>query len=432
MTLSEATSSDMRIGHSGMRRAVLSSYLGSVIEYYDFVLYATASAVVFGPVFFASLSPLAAAVASYATLAVGFIARPVGGLVFGHFGDLLGRKRMLIISMTTMGVGTALIGLVPVIPTWGAALLVLLRIVQGLAIGGEWGGAALLSAEHASKTRRGFAASFTLAGAPTGAVMGTLALAMAGLLPKSDFLSWGWRVPFLFSAVLLLVGLFVRVKVAESPLFRAPLAETRRRLVLLEVLRQPRAVVVVALVCLAGFAIQALFTTYAITYSVTQGLTKSAALLAFAIAQVLAIPGTLGAGWASDRYGRRPIMLTGLVAMIALIYPVFVMLGSGQFAPVLIALVLALAVGQSVTFGPVPAFVSEQFKTSVRYTGASLGFQTASMLGAGLTPLIVTSLAAQGHGSVTGVEVYLVGLCLISGLAIAIFAKESKGARLLD
>ncbi|GAA5156497.1 MFS transporter [Amycolatopsis dongchuanensis] len=430
MALANTTAEQTRRG-TGARRAVLSSFLGSTIEYYDFALYATASSLVFGPVFFASLSPLVATVASYATLAAGFVARPVGGLVFGHFGDRLGRKRMLVVSMTAMGAASALIGVIPAVPTWGATLLVLLRVVQGVAIGGEWGGAALLSAEHAPEHRRGLAASFTMAGSPTGTVLGAVALALAGLLPVHQFLSWGWRIPFLFSAVLLAVGLFVRTKVAESPVFReaAPQAE-RRRPPFIEVLRRPRAVIVVFLSCLAGFAIQAMFATYGVTYSAGHGLTRSAALLAFAISQALAIPGTLGAAWLSDRYGRRPIMLAGLAGMVVLTYPVFLMLGSGRFALVLTALVLALALCQGVAFGPVAAFISEQFPTHVRYTGVSLGYQTASVVGAGFTPLVVAALAANTHGSTTALMVYLVGLCLGSGLVIALCTKETKDVAL--
>src|SRR3712207_2396889 len=203
-----------------LRRAVLSSYLGSVIEYYDFLLYATASAVVFSQVFFSNLDPLVGTVASFGTLATGYIARPLGGVVFGHFGDRIGRKKMLIISMVMMGVGSTLIGLLPTyaqIGVWAPILLVFLRVVQGFAVGGEWGGAVLMSAEHAS-SRRGLWASFTNAGAPSGVVLSTLVLAAsASLTGEEAFLSWGWRIPFLLSIVLLAIGLFVRARVAETP-----------------------------------------------------------------------------------------------------------------------------------------------------------------------------------------------------------------------
>ena len=214
-----------------LRRAVLSSYLGSVIEYYDFLLYATASAIVFNKIFFSNLDPLVGTVASFGTLATGYLARPLGGIVFGHFGDRIGRKKMLVLSMTLMGVGSTLIGLLPTyaqIGVWAPILLVLLRVVQGIAVGGEWGGAALMSAEHAS-SRRGLWTSFTNAGAPTGVVLSTLVLALsASLTGEAEFLAWGWRIPFLLSIVLLAIGLFVRARVAETPVFAEAAAPSPR------------------------------------------------------------------------------------------------------------------------------------------------------------------------------------------------------------
>jgi MFS family permease len=190
----------------------VSSYLGSTVEFYDFILFATASSVVFGPVFFGDQSPGIALIASYATFAVGYISRPLGGIIFGHFGDRIGRKKMLMLSMSIMGVASTLIGFVPAISPWGALMLVMLRAVQGIAIGGEWGGAALMALEHVQGRHRGVAAAFTNAGAPTGALLGTIALALAALLPEEDFLTWGWRIPFFFSAALLAIGLFVRAR----------------------------------------------------------------------------------------------------------------------------------------------------------------------------------------------------------------------------
>src|ERR687892_868222 len=223
-----------------LRRAVLSSYLGSVIEYYDFLLYATASAVVFNQVFFANLDPLTGTVASFGTLATGYIARPLGGVLFGHFGDRLGRKRMLILTMALMGVASTLIGVLPTYDQVGAlapVLLILLRVLQGVAVGGEWGGAVLMSAEHAT-SRRGLWASFTNAGAPSGLVLSTLVLAAsASLTGEQAFLAWGWRIPFLLSILLLAVGLFVRAKVAETPVFAEAAGEKPARPPLFEVLR---------------------------------------------------------------------------------------------------------------------------------------------------------------------------------------------------
>ena len=205
-----------------MRRVLFSSFLGSTVEFYDFLLYGTAAALVFGDLFFSNLTPAVATIASFGTLAAGYLARPVGGILFGHFGDRIGRKSMLVMTMTLMGVASFLIGLLPTYATIGwvaPVLLVLLRLVQGIAVGGEWGGAALMALEHASEKRRGFAGSFANMGAPAGAVLSTVVLAIVTQLPEEDFLSWGWRIPFLLSAVLVAVGLYVRLKVTESPLF---------------------------------------------------------------------------------------------------------------------------------------------------------------------------------------------------------------------
>lgn len=414
------------------RRVVFSSYLGSTIEFYDFILYATASSLVFGPVFFANLSPGVALIASYATFAIGYLSRPLGGIVFGHFGDRIGRKKMLMLSMTIMGTASFLIGLVPAIPTWGAVMLIVLRATQGIAIGGEWGGAALMSLEHSSDRNRGFAAAFTNAGGPTGAVLGTIALSLAAQLPEDDFLSWGWRIPFLFSALLLVVGLFVRSGVAESPVFEEALrvaeekkSQIKESMPLLTILRAPRTLILAALVCIGSMMIQALFSTFVVTYSTENGVSRSAALNAFAIGQFFAIFGILGAARLSDIFGRKPIMMTGFVGMIVLVWPLFLLASSGNFLLLVLAFVIACSVLQSLTFGPMPAFLAEQFGTRARYTGASLGYQIAGLLGAGFTPVIVASLYA-GTGTIASVILYLVAACVLSALVLALFVKESK------
>ena len=321
-----------------VRRVVLSSYLGSTIEFYDFLLYATAAAIVFAPVFFSNLSPVAGTIASMGTFAVGYLARPLGGVIFGHFGDRHGRKSMLLISMTIMGVASFLIGLVPpasMIGSWGAICLVVLRLCQGIAVGGEWGGAALMSLEHVGGKGRGFAASFTNAGAPTGSLLGTVALAIVALLPEDDFLSWGWRIPFLLSAVMLVVGLYVRVKVSESPMFAEAAkkeaaknesskakSKAKKPLPLLSILKRPRNLLLVAFGCMASFGIQTMFTTFAIGYAANSGITRTQSLVAFAICQFFAIFTLLAFARLSDRVGRRPVMLFGLTAFAVLIYPI--------------------------------------------------------------------------------------------------------------
>ena len=420
-----------------VRRVVLSSYLGSTIEFYDFLLYATAAAIVFAPVFFSDLSPLAGTIASMGTFAAGYLARPFGGVVFGHFGDRNGRKSMLLISMTVRGVASFLIGLVPpasAIGSWAAIILVLLRVCQGIAVGGEWGGAALMSLEHVGGRGRGFAASFTNAGAPTGSLLGTLALALVALLPEDDFLSWGWRIPFLLSAVMLAVGLFVRARVSESPLFREAMAKQaevdatavdRRTPPILSILRRPRNLLLVALGCMASFGIQTMFTTFAIGYASHSGVTRSQALLAFAVCQFVAIFTLLGFARLSDRVGRRPVMLFGLGAFVVLIVPILALLSSGNVALVTLGFVLGFGVCQSATYGPMAAYIAEQFGTAARYTGASLGYQGATLLGAGFTPVILASLQAAAGGGTGLVAAFMIGLAVLSAVFI-LLAKESK------
>ncbi len=416
------------------RRVILSSYLGSTIEFYDFILYATAASVVFGPVFFANLDPLMATVASYLTFATGYIARPLGGIVFGHFGDRLGRKKMLLVSMSIMGVASILVGLVPAIPTWGAVMLLILRAVQGIAIGGEWGGAALMSLEHSPTKSRGLAASFANAGGPMGAFLGTAALALFALLPKADFLAWGWRVPFLFSAVLLIIGLYIRLKVTESPIFEAAVKlqqqqdQGKVRPPVLEVLRRPKTLLIVGVVGMAAFTIQALFSTFAVTYSATHGLDSSGALWAFAFSQLLAAIAIPCFAALSDRVGRRPVMLAGFVLSAVLAFPLFQLLASGNFWAVFAAFVIALSLLQSMAFGPMAAFLAENFSTGARYTGASLGYQFAALFGAGFTPVIAASIFASSKGQPEGVVWYLVAMCILSASFVLFFAKESKNA----
>ncbi|WP_425310317.1 MFS transporter [Ammonicoccus fulvus] len=422
------------LGKGQQRKVILSSYLGSTIEFYDLILYATASAVVFGPVFFSTLDPRAATVASLATFAAAYLARPIGGIVFGHFGDRIGRKKMLMISMAMMGIASFLVGLVPAIPIWGALMLVILRVIQGIAIGGEWGGAALMSLEHADDHNRGLAASFTNAGGPSGAFIGTSALALAALLPQEDFMSWGWRIPFLASLLLLVIGLYIRAQVVESPVFERAMAlqeakdaeKKKNELPLMEVLRRPGTLLVVAFSLIGAFAIQALFSTFGVTYAVEHGVSRPDALWAFAISQLIAAITIPIAAGISDKVGRKPVILVGLIGMLVLAYPVFWLLGSGNWGLVILGFVLALPLCQSCTMGPMAAFLAENFSTTSRYTGASLGYQIASLLGAGFTPVIAASLFAATHGAIWGVLVFLMVGCAISIVVLAGFARESR------
>jgi len=418
------------------RRVIFSSYLGTTIEFYDFLLYATASAVVFGPVFFSGLEPWAGVVAAYGTFAAGYVARPLGGIVFGHFGDRVGRKKLLVLSMLIMGLASTAIGLVPspdLIGAWAAVLLVLLRVIQGIAIGGEWGGAALMALEHADPKTRGFAASFTNAGAPTGSVLGLLVMSAFSALPQEAFLSWGWRVPFLLSFVLLLVGLYVRSRVSESPVFEQAMAkldekaartkDTRRTVPLLQVLRRPGLLVTVILAATSAFALQTLLSTFAISYTVSTGVPRSEVMLAFAGAGIISIATTLLMGKLSDRLGRKPLMIAGNILFILVLPAVFGLLSSGSLGLIFLAFTLGI-VTQTVLYGPMAAFIAERFGTSSRYTGASMGYQIATLLGAGFTPIVLANLYVGGESTLP-VIIYLSVIALVSLVTVA-FMPESN------
>lgn len=412
-----------------LRRAVTSSFLGSVVEYYDFLLYATASAVVFSKVFFSTLDPLNATLASFGTFATGYLARPLGGVLFGHFGDRIGRKRMLVITMILMGVASTLIGLLPTYAAIGVLApiaLVVLRVLQGIAVGGEWGGAVLMSAEHAT-TRRGLWASFTSAGAPFGMVLSTGALTLtAAMLSEAAFLSWGWRIPFLLSVVLLGIGLFVRLRVEETPVFEAE-KSSATRVPLLDVLRNhPKALLLGAGVGLSAFVAQGTLTTYLIAYGVRTGFTRQTVLNGLTLSSALAVIGIIGWAALSDRVGRRPVVLAGAVLMAAFGFVLFPMVNTGNAALLTIALVLGQAVLHPMMFGPLAALYTELFATRSRYTGASLGYQIAG-LGAGLGPLLFAQIdASSGGASTTTISVIIAGCCLLTvGCVLAL--RETRG-----
>jgi MFS transporter, MHS family, shikimate and dehydroshikimate transport protein len=422
-----------------MRRVLFSSFLGSAVEFYDFLLYGTAAALVFGQLFFSDLSPVVATIASFGTLAVGYVVRPLGGVIFGHFGDRIGRKSMLVLTMSLMGVASFAIGLLPTYATIGVLapiLLILLRLIQGFAVGGEWGGAALMALEHSDEKRRGFSASFANMGAPAGAVLSTVVLAVVTLLPDDAFLAWGWRIPFLLSAVLVGIGLYVRLKVTESPLFEQEVvpaeASEKKRLPIVSVLRDhPTSVLLGIGAGLGAFALQALMATFALTIGVQNGLERSTVLWLFAagsFVQIFALPAYAAL---SDRVGRRPVMIAGCVAAIVAVYPILLLIASGSVLGVLLGFLIAMPLVQAAMYGPLAAFTSEIFATGNRYTGASLGYQLSSTLGGGFAPLIAATLVAgttAGNGLLR-VALFAAGAALVSALTIAI-AKESSGRNL--
>ncbi|WP_166020911.1 MFS transporter [Streptomyces chilikensis] len=411
-----------------LRRAVTSSFLGSVIEYYDFLLYATASAVVFAEVFFSDLDPLAGTVASFGTLATGYVARPLGGVLFGHFGDRLGRKRMLVLSMTLMGVASFLIGVLPTYGTVGGlapVALVLLRVVQGVAVGGEWGGAVLMSAEHATE-RRGLWASFTNAGAPCGMAVSTVVMSVtASAVGEEAFVAWGWRIPFLLSVVLLALGLFVRLRVTETPVFASAAAEEApRRAPLWDVLRNhPRVLLLGVGVGLSAFVVQGTLTTFIISYAVRAGFGRETVLHALTVSSALAVVGIVGWSAASDRFGRRPVVAAGAVAVGAYAFALFPLVDSGSTALLLVAVVVGQSVLHPMMYGPLAALYTELFATRSRYTGASLGYQLAG-LGAGFAPLIFAEVQALGGGT-TAISLVIAGFCALTVVCVLVLGETS-------
>lgn len=421
---------------SSVTRVVAASFVGTMIEWYDFFLYGTAAALVFNRLFFPTLDPRAGTMAAFATYAVGFFARPVGGIVFGHFGDRIGRKSMLVSTLMLMGVATFLIGLLPTYEQIGVAaplLLVLLRFVQGFGVGGEWGGAVLMAVEHGHSGRRGLYASFVQAGVPAGLLLATGVFNLCSQLPEETFLRWGWRIPFLLGIVLLGVGLFIRLQVLESPLFDRMRATGRQVGVpILEVLRRyPRNVLLAMGARFAENGCFYIFTVFVLTYatevrSVSRTLILNAVLLASAV-QLLAIPFF---GILSDRVGRRPVYLAGTAALALFAVPFFRLIDAGTASMISLAIIVGLII-HAAMYGPQAAFFSELFGTEVRYSGASIGYQLASPLAGGVAPLISTALLGWSGGQPWPVAGYLIALAAVTFISVWL-AAETHRSRLDD
>ena len=416
------------------RRVVVAGFIGTTIEWYDFFLYGTASALVFNKLFFPTIDERAGVMASFATYAVGFFARPLGGIVFGHFGDRLGRKSMLVTTLMLMGVATFLIGLLPTHQTIGVAapaLLVLLRFVQGFGVGGEWGGAVLMAVEHGGTKNRGYYASWVQAGVPVGLLLANAVFRFTTWLGEDAFLRWGWRVPFLLGGLLLGVGMFIRLRIVESPVFMAEQAKPKDATPpLLDVLRtHPRNVVLAMGARFAENAFFYIFTVLILSYGtqqlgMKQDVLLNAVLLGSAV-QLVAIPAF---GALSDRVGRRPVYLGGTLFLLIFALPFFWLLGTKSAALAALAVVIGL-IGHAAMYGPQAAFFSELFGTRVRYTGASLGYQLASPLAGGLAPLIATALLRFSNGDPTPVVIYLDCMALIT-LVCVWLARETHRAEL--
>lgn len=413
-----------------MRRVRTSVLIGTTIEWYDFALYGAAAALVFGPQFFPGADSVAATLLAFSTFAVGFFARPVGGIVLGHFGDRIGRKKMLVLSLSMMGIATALMGLLPnyaAIGVWAPILLVLLRLVQGFGVGG---GAVLTAVEFATPARRGFFGSLPQVGVPAGLFLATIAFLGVSQLPEESFASWGWRIPFVASVVLVGVGLYVRLALIDTPVFNR-LKESGggpARVPLLDALRRyPRQILLAMLSISSTGSYYYVLTTYSLAYvQQTKSISRSAilvAVLAFAVVAVVALPYF---GGLAQRYGRRRMILVGLAAMTVWIFPTIIAIDSGSAALTVAAFVVA-SVLFSVSYGPAATFITELFDARVRFSASSVSFQLGVLLGGALAPLIAASLFAR-FGTSLAVSVYVAGMSVISLVGVA-FVRQADLAR---
>ncbi|MBB3601630.1 MFS family permease [Mycolicibacterium sp. BK556] len=425
---------------SGLKKVVAASMAGTVVEWYEFFLYGTAATLVFNKIFFAKgTSDLDAILAAFITYAVGFAARPLGGIVFGHFGDKYGRKKLLQFSLVLVGASTFLMGCLPTfgqIGYWAPTLLVILRFLQGFAVGGEWGGAVLLVAEHSPNRERGFWASWPQAGVPVGNMLATVVLlTLTATLSEAAFLSWGWRVGFWLSAVVVLIGYYIRTKVTDAPIFVEAQQEAERMKAssygVVEVLkRYPRGVFTAMGLRVAENIMYYLVVTFSITYLKVQVHADTSDILWWLLVahavHFVVIP---YAGRLSDRYGRKPVYLVGAVGAGAWGFFAFPMMNSGQYLLIMGSIVLGLVI-HALMYAPQPALMAEMFPTRMRYSGVSLGYQVTAIFAGSLAPIVAVKLLSV-YKSAVPIAIYLAAAAVITLIALA-FARETKGIDLAD
>jgi len=414
-----------------VRRAALASSIGTTIEWYDFFLYNTAAALVFPHLFFPASSPYAGAMASFATYAVGFVARPLGAAIFGHWGDRIGRKATLIVTLLVMGISSAIVGVLPgtrAIGVTAPLLLVLLRLVQGIAIGGEWSGSVLIAMEWGDQRKRGLLASFAQLGVPMGLVLGTGGMTLlSATLSAEAFNSWGWRIPFLFSLVLVAVGLVIRLSILETPMF-AKMTRQRKsaRIPVIDAVRYHWREILLS----AGLRFSEqmpfyLFSTFVLSYVVSRhGFTKTfvlTAVLAGAVCELVAIPLF---SHLSDRIGRKRVYLTGAIVTGLIAYPYFAVLTHGGAGLIFIAVVVSLFV-HALQYGPQAALIGESFPTHLRYGGAGLGYQLASVFAGGPAPLIATWLLHK-TGTPYSISAYIVFAAVVTIACVLALPDRSR------
>jgi MFS family permease len=405
---------------TAVRRVGLASLMGTTIEYYDFFIYGTAAALVFGHVFFPSADPVTGTLLSFATYGVAFVARPLGGIAFGHFGDRVGRKTALVITLVTMGVATVGAGLVPSYATIGVAapiILVALRFLQGIALGGEYGGAVLMTVEHSPAHRRGFYGSWVQTGAQFGLIIANvLYLILGSTMGDDTFQNWGWRVPFLASSILVIIGLVVRLKLEESPEFQElKKSSSIETMPLLEVVRgHLGSVLLIAGTALSFSVVFYAVSTWGLAYGIGQGFTKNQMLLAIIASAVWTIILAISAGAWSDRIGRKPLFVAGNLIMLVAIFPWVAAVQSTNQTWLVLAY-LGMMTGYALTWATIGVMMSEAFTGAIRYTGLSLGYTIGVIVGGAITPIVLTKLTAN-TSSTAPIVLWVAGACLISAV----------------
>ncbi len=415
-----------------MRRIVVSSIVGTAVEWYDFLIYGTASALVFGKLFFPLSNPALGTIAAFGSYGVGFLARPLGAAIFGHFGDRVGRKAMLAMTIVIMGLGTFLIGLLPTYGQIGIlapVLLVVLRLLQGIGLGGEWAGAVLMVVENAPVRNRGLLGAMVQLGYPIGNLAAIGALALLARLPDPAFLAWGWRIPFLISILLAGVGFYIRMQLEETPVFRELEAKNATaRLPLIEILTAHRRAFFTAVgLKLSEISYISIAGIFAISYVTGKlGLPRSVILNAILLSAVLGLVAIPFFGWLSDRIGRKPMFYASCAFAIVFAFPIFWLLDTRDTLTITLTVIAAIIFGQIIGFGVGAPWYSELFDARLRYSGASLGFQIGAAISGGLTPFAAATFMAWSGGATWPISVYLIVLVLLTLIA-TMAAPETAG-----
>jgi MHS family shikimate/dehydroshikimate transporter-like MFS transporter len=409
-----------------IRQVAAASLIGTVVEWYDFFLYGTMAALVFNKAFFPEVDPLLGTMIAFATFAAGFVTRPLGGIVFGHFGDRLGRKQMLVATMMIMGGATFCMGLLPTyaqIGMWAPVLLLVLRMLQGIGLGGEWGGASLMAVEHAPKGRRGWYSSWPQLGVPVGLLLSTGSVNALGVFGDDALQEWAWRVPFLLSAVLIAIGLFIRLRISESPGFQAVReAGAEAKMPLVEVVRRhPRVTLLGIGARLSESVTFNVYNAFLLTYTtLVLGLSKSVALNGLLIAAGVGLVMIPLAGHLSDRFGRRPVFATGAAIAAVSAFPIFWALDSRNTALIWIAIVVGWGLAACIMYGPEAAFFAELYPTRVRYSGMSIVYQIGVLPSGAIAPLVATTLVEKFDKASWPVAVYVLLMALIALVSLAL------------